>query len=141
MTFRVSTSVAQAFADLIGASMDGGPGAATVKVYTGSQPAHVEDSATGTLLATFTLNDPSTAAAFVGSPTFIVAGWETTPTISATVVATGTAGWFRVATSAGTAVFDGACGVGSGEFDLSSVSWTSGDTVTLDSGSSSLSTS
>lgn len=141
MPFRISTDLAKVIVDTIWTAMDAGSGAATLKVYSGSQPATVETSPSGTLLATFTLNDPSATAATTLSTTFINAGWVTSPPITATVAATGTAGWFRVAASDGTPVFDGNCGTGSEPLTFDSVSWTSGDTVTLSSAGAYLITS
>jgi hypothetical protein len=46
-------------------------------------------------------------------------------------VATGTASYGRINAAGGTEAFRGACGVGSGEVQISSLSISSGDTVTL----------
>jgi hypothetical protein len=117
-------------ADAVTAAVDAGAGPGTLKVYTGSKPATVATAATGTLLATFTLADPSAAAAAAG-----VATWDFTPTITATVAATGTAGWFRVESSTPTAVFDGTVGTSGADLNFSAVAWTSGGTVEITSGS------
>jgi hypothetical protein len=45
--------------------------------------------------------------------------------------ATGTASYGRINAAGGTEVFRGACGVGSGEVQISSLSIASGDTITL----------
>lgn len=129
MAISISSALATSIADVVTAAVDGGSGAGTLKVYTGSKPATVATGVTGTLLATFTLEDPSAAAASAG-----VATWDFSPTITAVVAATGTAGYFRVATSAGTAVLDGTVGTSGADLNFSSVSWTSGGTVELTSG-------
>lgn len=129
MAISISSALATSIADVVTAAVDGGSGAGTLKVYTGSKPATVATGVTGTLLATFTLADPSAAAAAAG-----VATWDFSPTITATVAATGTAGYFRVADSSGTAVLDGTVGTSSADLIFSSVSWTSGGTVELSSG-------
>ena len=82
-----------------------------------------------TLLATFDLVDPAAAAAVAG-----VATWDMSPAIDATVAATGTAGYFLVFDSDGTAVFGGDVGTSGASMNFSSVSWVSGGTVTLTDG-------
>lgn len=126
MAISISAALASTMADAVTAAVDGGPSDGTLKVYTGSKPATVATSPTGTLLATFTLEDPSVAAASAG-----VATWDFTPAISAVVANTGTAGWFRVADSTGTAVFDGTVGTSGADLNFASVSWVSGGTVEL----------
>ena len=129
MSIRLSTATASAMADVVTAQVDSGSGAGTLKVYTGSKPATVETAATGTLLATFTLTDPAAAGAVSG-----VATLDFDPDLSATIAASGTAGWFRIANSAGTGVLDGDCGTSGADLNFSSVSWTSGGTVNLTAG-------
>jgi hypothetical protein len=132
MALSLSPTVASAMADAITAAVDGGAGAGTLKVYTGTKPASTATGATGTLLATFTLADPAAAAASAG-----VSTWDFTPSISATVAANGTAGWFRIADSNGTAVLDGEVGVTGGtekDLNFSSVAWVATGTVTITGG-------
>lgn len=129
MALSLSAAAASALADQITTLVDAGAAAGTLKVYTGVKPATPETAASGTLLATFTLADPAAAAAAAG-----VATWDFSPQIDATVAATGTAGWFRVADSNGTAVFDGTVGTAGTDLTFPSVDWTSGDTVSLTSG-------
>lgn len=129
MALTLATSVASALADAITTAADAGASAATLKVYTGSKPATVETGATGTLLATFTLADPVAAAASAG-----IATWDFSPAVTATVAATGTAGWFRVADSTGAGVLDGTVGTSGADMTVSSTSWTSGGLVSLNSG-------
>jgi hypothetical protein len=117
-------------ADAVTAAVDAGAGPGTLKVYTGAKPASVATAASGTLLATFTLPDPSAAAAAAG-----VADWNLATSITATVAATGTAGWFRVADSTDAAVFDGTVGTSGADLNFSAVAWTSGGTVEITSGS------
>lgn len=132
MAISITDSLAASVADLVTTAVDAGSGAGTVKVYTGSKPATVATSPTGTLLATFTLADPAAAAAIAG-----VAAYDFTPPIDATVAADGVAGWFRVADSTGAAVFDGTVGESGSGADMvfSSVSWLASGTVELTSGS------
>lgn len=98
---------------------------ATLKIYTGSQPA-AGGAASGTLLVTITLPADAMAAAAAGVA-------AKSGTWSGTAVATGTAGWFRVESSAGSRWYDGAVtatGAG-GEIELTSTSITSGQTVSI----------
>lgn len=129
MAISISSAVATSVADVLTAAVNGGSGAGTLKVYTGSKPATVATGVTGTLLATFTLEDPNAAGAVAG-----VSTWDMTPAISAVVAASGTAGYFRVADSAGVAVMDGTVGTSGADLNFSAVAWTSGGTVELTSG-------
>lgn len=115
MATRLLAATANAQADAVGTLMTGG----SVKIYTGSQPATAATAASGTLLATVTLG---TAGAASGG---VVAMPDPA---SVNAVATGTAGWFRVATSGGTTIWDGAIGA---EGTLSSTSVVSGNPVDL----------
>lgn len=128
MSISITASLASQMADAITSAVDAGATAGTLKVYTGAKPTKPEDAATGTLLATFTLADPVAAAAAAG-----VATWFSTA-VSTTIAASGTAGWFRVADSTGAAVFDGTCGTSGADLNFDSVSWTSGGTVSISSG-------
>lgn len=130
MAISVSAAAASAMADAITALVDGGTGPGTLKVYTGSKPATVATAATGTLLATFALTDPSAAAAAAG-----VATWDFDPDVAAVVAADGTAGWFRVADSDGNAVFDGTVGTSGADLNFSSVTWVTGGDVEITAGS------
>lgn len=125
MATRIPNASRNAAADAIAVLANGG----TIEVRSGSQPAAASDTATGTLLATFTL--ASTAYGASSSGTATLAGVP----ISTTWAASGTAGWYRVKGSGGSTVQDGACGAsGSGaELILSSTTATSGGAVQLTS--------
>jgi len=115
MATRLDTTTRNAQADAVGTRMTGG----SVKIYTGTQPTLATDTATGTLLATVTLGTaPSASSGTVSMP----------DPASVNAVATGTAGWFRVLTSGGATVWDGAIGA---EGTLSSTSLVSGNPVDL----------
>lgn len=129
MATRLSVAVRNAMANAITAQIDGGTGAGTVNLYTGTQPATVATAATGTLLATVTLSDPSFGAAANGTITNNAVAEDTSADAS------GTAGWFRVFDSAGTAIIDGAVPgemsispsaalVAGGVFDITTGGWT-----------------
>jgi hypothetical protein len=100
---------------------------ATLKIYTGTQPA-AGAAATGTLLVTITLPADAMGAASAGVA-------AKSGTWSGTAGATGTAGWFRIESSAGSRWYDGAVTAtgGGGEIELTSTSITSGQTVTITS--------
>lgn len=100
---------------------------ATLKIYTGTQPS-AGGAATGTLLVTITL--PADAMAASSGGTAAKSG-----TWSGTAGDTGTAGWFRIESSAGSRFYDGAVTAtgGGGEIELTSTSIVSGQTVTITS--------
>jgi hypothetical protein len=133
VTIKIAVATRNAMLDTLVDTVDAGPAAGTVKVYTGAQPATADTAASGTLLLTFTCKDPAFGAAGSGTVTL-----DTTPALSAVAAATGTAGWARVADSTGATVFDGAVGTSGTDFLISSTSVTSGATVTLSAGSLSL---
>lgn len=112
-------------------AVDGGSGAAVLQIRSGTQPAGPDTAASGTLLASITLNDP----AFTESGGVLTI--DESPAITdSSADNTGTASWFRILTSAGTAVLDGsvtATGNG-GDLTLSTVSIVSGAAVTITGG-------
>ena len=67
---RTAVATRNAQADQIKTKIDAGAGNGTIKIYTGSAPAHPEDAATGTLLGTLTFAKPSAPAASGGVLTF-----------------------------------------------------------------------
>jgi hypothetical protein len=126
----LATTARNAAADAVVDLVDAGSGAGYVEIRTGAQPASPQVAATGTLLATLTLNDPAYGSAATG-----VATLDNTPEPSATAVATGTAGWARVYDSNANPVMDGACGTSGAFVNLATTSITSGTTVSITSGS------
>lgn len=101
MATRIATSARNAAAAAILALIDAGSGPGVVEIRTGTQPANPNTTATGTLLATLTLNDPA-----FGSPTSGASAMGTTPNPAGTGVADGTVGWARIKDSNGNAVID-----------------------------------
>lgn len=128
MATRLAALTASAMANAITTRADAGAGAATIKIYSGSQPATADTAATGTLLATFTLSDPSFGAASSGVIT--LAG--TPKTVAAS--ASGTAGYFRLEDSTGVDIMDGSVGTSGAELNLNTTTITSGVNVTITSG-------
>lgn len=101
----------------------------TITVYTGSQPSSADDSPTGSVLVTFTLDSTPFGLASGGS-----ASLSDTP-LEETASSDGEAGWYRLADSGGTAIEDGSCGESSGNFVLSTTTIVSGVQVTIQAGS------
>lgn len=125
---RVADATRTAIVTAVGAQLDAGAGAATMKLYTGAQPATPATAPSGTLLATVTLTDPALASVSAGIGT----GGDPA---SVNAVATGTAGWARFADSTGVTVMDGDVTVtgGGGTVTLSTTSLTSGSPVDITS--------
>jgi len=96
MTFRISNLAANSMVDVFTVLLDGG----TLKARTGVQPATVDDSETGSLLATldYLANCAGDGVAGVASVTLPVSGVAT---------GAGDMGWARAYKSTGEAVFDG----------------------------------
>jgi hypothetical protein len=97
------------------AAIDGGSGAGTIQIRTGASPG-ANNAATGTLLATVTLIDPSFG--------------------SVSSVATGTAAHCRVLDSSDNVIMDGTVTAtgGGGDLTLASVAITSGQSVDVTGG-------
>lgn len=123
MAERLNDAARNRQADSVGDDFNNG----TLKIYTGTQPA-AGAAATGTLLVTITLPADAMAAAASGVA-------SKSGTWSASAVATGDAGWFRIESLAGSRWYDGAITVtaGGGEIELTSISVTSGQTVAITS--------
>jgi hypothetical protein len=113
MAIRLPTASRNAAADAVVDRIDGGSGAGTVQIRTGTQPASATDAASGTLLATFTLADPAFGAAATGTATL-----DADPVLTTTGVAAGDAGWFRVLDSDSATVYDGSITATGGGGDL-----------------------
>ena len=101
---------------------------ALLKIYDGSQPASPDTAiSTQNLLVTLTCNASQFAAAASG-------GVLTASAISSgTAGATGTAAWFRLTTSGGTAKIDGTVGTSGTDAIIDNTSIASGQTVSCTS--------
>lgn len=135
MTVRISTASRNAAAAAIAALVDGGSGAGVIRVYSGSQPATPATSPTGTLLLEFTCSDPA-----FGSPSTGTVTLDITPAVTDDGITDGTAGYFRIcdsteAAGTGLGVIDGSVTAtgGGGDLTLSTISITTGLTVTITS--------
>lgn len=118
-TLNLSTTDAQAMGTTLATQIGAG---ATIQIRSGAVPASPETAATGTLLATVTIS-----GSFTSSGGVLTAA----DPAAASVVATGTAGYFRVLTSGARAVMDGDVGTTGASMNLSSTSLVSGGTVDL----------
>lgn len=129
MVTRIPTNVRSAMANAAVDLIDAGPGAGTVQIRTGGQPATAGTAATGTLLGTLTLSDPAFADAVNGVAT---AGAITG---DSSADATGTAGWYRVLDSTGATVMDGAISEagGGGDMILDKTAIVQGGTISVTS--------
>ena len=128
---RVYNSPIQDGADGILVATDAGPGAGRIEVRTGAQPA-VNGAVTGTLLATFTVQDPSwPASAATGSGA--AATLNGLPITDAAADATGTAGYGVMMDSTGAIVLTGDVTVngGGGVFEIDNTSIVTGQEVQL----------
>lgn len=137
MATRISTAARTAAANAVVALVDGGSGAGVIRIYTGTQPAGPGSAASGALLASLTLNDPAFGSAVSG-----VATLDVDPALTATAVADGTAGWFRLldsteAAGSGLGIVDGAVTAtgGGGQLTLATTTVTTGLQVQITSGS------
>lgn len=102
MALRLPAASRNAACDAVVDRFDGGSGAGTIDIRTGGQPASADDAATGTLLATFTLNDAAFGNSATGTATL-----DVDPALTTTGLSAGTAGWFRGKDSDGNTVMDG----------------------------------
>lgn len=106
-------------------TIDGGTGAGLVRIYDGVRPA--TSGAVTTLLAELTLSDPCAPNASGGVLTFSAI------TQDSSANNTGTANWFRIVTSGGTAVFDGDVGTSGSDLNLNSRAISTGIAVQITS--------
>jgi hypothetical protein len=122
---RLSTTVRNAAANATVDLVDAGSGAGTLQLRDGTAPAGPAEAATGTLIAAFTLNDPSFGDSVAGVATAVVS-----PAVTTTAAASGTPTWYRVLDSNGVAQWDGDVDP---DMTISPASITIGATVTLTS--------
>jgi hypothetical protein len=94
-------------------------------IYSGSAPANVAASATGTLLATEALSNPAFPAASAGA--MVMSGLPLTVNASNN----GTAGYFRLLDSGSVARWQGTCGQGTGDLSFDNATFVSGQPVNI----------
>lgn len=135
MAIEISEAAQNAAADAVTALFDGGTG--RVNIYTGAPPATPATAATGTLLATLTLDSDAADPAAAGAATFNAITSDTVADAS------GTAGWFRIYNSdetapgsAGTSAdarLDGTCGEATEDLVFDDAAIVAGGTVAISS--------
>ncbi len=125
---RVVLAVRNAHFDAINTALNAGAGAATIKIYTGTQPANADTGLSGnTLLGTLTCTDPAAGSASGGVLTFSAV------TQDSAADATGTATWARVADSNGSTVFDCDVGTSGATLNLNTVAIVTGGPIQVSS--------
>jgi hypothetical protein len=128
----VTISISTTFADnLLGTGTDGvatqiGGGLLVMYASGGSPPAGPNEPFVGSTIATFTFS----AAGSQGSPSGGVMDVTFASTVE-TAINTGTADYFRVINSSNIPLVQGSVGTSNTDWNLSSVSITSGDSVTI----------
>ena len=131
--FRIANVVAKALADQFKTQLDIGSTASAIDIRVGPQPADPDTAATGTLLATLTMSDPSFGSATDANPGGLITASAITDDSSAD--ATGTAGYFRMrATGTGADdIADGEVGTSGSDLNMNTTAITSGSTVSITS--------
>lgn len=121
MALTVTVAASDAMGDALATAIGSG---ADIQIRTGSKPATPETTATGTLLATVDVSGAFTSTGGV---------LTSADPASVTIAATGTAGYFRLLTSTGTAILDGTVTAtgGGGDMELATVALSSGATLDL----------
>jgi hypothetical protein len=126
MALAYSDAINNARLDEIRDAIDGGTGAALLRIYNGTRPS--KGGTATTLLAELTMFDPSAPNATGGVLTMNAI------TADSSANNTGTATWFRVVQSDGsTFVLDGDVSTSGSDLNLNSVSIQSGQTVEVTS--------
>lgn len=88
--FKISTGARNAAVDAITAIINGGTGAGTLAIRTGTPPTNVSDASSGTLLGTLTFSGTSFGSAATGTAT------ANSITSDTNADASGDAGYFRI---------------------------------------------
>lgn len=138
MALRISTGLVNEMManQSFKSALEAAPGGLGIKIFTGSRPATPDSTPTGTLLVTVT--SAGAGINFEASADNGTLEKEPTETWSGTVVADGTAGWFRMCglTDTGGASttevrVDGTVGTSGADMNLTSLSLTTGTPITL----------
>ncbi len=125
---RYSAAARNAACNAVVDLLDAGSGAATLKFYTGTQPASPDVAISDqTLLATLTFSDPAFGNASNGVAT------ASPITSDVSVDASGTPTWARAADSDGNAIVDFSVGTSGADINFDSVTWIAGGTAAMTS--------
>lgn len=126
--FRIAAATRNSMLDNLRTNMDAGTAAATIKIYSGTQPANADAALSGnTLLATLTCTDPVAPAASGGTLTF------NSITEDSSADATGTATFARIADSNSNTIFDCDVGTSGATINLNTTSLVAGGPVRITS--------
>lgn len=128
MAIHVQSDIRNAQLDVINDAANAGAGPAVIELRDGVQPADADDADVGTVLATFTCEDPAFATPVGG-----VMDLDAAPDLTDTADNSGTASWARMKNSDGDVIFDGSVGLsGSGaDYTITSTTVVAGQPVTL----------
>ena len=127
MAVGLTNAVKNAEANAVITAIDAGSTGGLIKIYSGTRPATADTALSGnTLLATLTFSTTS-GTATNGVITFSAI------TADSSADATGTASFARITDSSGTTVMDLNVGTSGSDINLSSVSISSGDSVSISS--------
>ena len=125
---RYTVAVRNAMQNGIRDALDAGSGPATIKIYSGTQPANADTALSGnTLLATLTCSDPSAPPAASGTTTL------STIAEDSAADATGTATFARVQDSNGVVIFDCDVGTAGATINLNTTAIVTGGPVRITS--------
>lgn len=112
----IQTALRTTLCDALVDAIDGGAGAGLIEIHTAAFAAK---------LATLTFSDPAYGAASSG------VAEENSITDDSSADATGTAAVFRVTTSTPATLYEGTVGTSGADINFNSVSFVSGDTVSI----------
>lgn len=124
MAYRLGTAARNAACDAIVDLLDVG-GAGTIQIRTGSQPATVATTPSGTLLGTLTFSSTAFGAASTGVAT------AATITSDSSADNSGTAGYALLLTGGGVQHSDADCAQGSGSFNFDNTTIVAGGVIAI----------
>lgn len=107
--------------------------ASTINLYSGAQPATTLTAEAGTLLATLTMGATPFPASTSGTSDGLATATANAITSDTNAPASGTAGHFRIATTAPTVILQGNVGTSGADLNLNTTSINAGDTVAITS--------
>jgi len=128
----VSMLSARAALDALLALLNTG-GAGHIKIFTGAMPATAETADSGTLLSTLTLSATAFPASTDPGSTGLATATANAITSDTSAAATGTAGYFRAYSGAGTCIVQGTVGTSAADMILNTTSISAGATVAITS--------
>jgi hypothetical protein len=130
----MSMAAAQAGLNAITALINVGSPPGKIKIYSGSAPATVETSASGTLLSSgIAFSTTAFGAATDPGSTGLATATANTIAADTNAANSGTAGYFRATNAAGTAILQGTCGTSSADMIMNTTTITAGDTIAISS--------